>query len=246
MKTSERHHLKENDLALALARAQMWASANAKLIGLVLGAVVLAVVAVAGWAAWRASVENEARTSLASAMVTYESRVLPPAPSTTPDQPTVTGQVSGTFPSDRARLEAALPQFQQTAESYAGTDAGRTARFHAASVLVHLGRYDEAIAQYDQLLDGDDVMAATARLGKAEAQVQAKQYDTAIAAYRAMIDAPDTRIPVEGVLMELARAYRLAGQVDEARTTLNTIVEQHADSPFAAGARAELEKIKVS
>ena len=44
--------------------------------------------------------------------------------------------------------------------------------------------------------------------------------------------------------MELARGYRLAGKVEDARKTLNQIVEQHADSPFATEAKAELERTK--
>lgn len=246
MKTSQRHHLKENDLALALGRAQLWMTTNAKAIGIAAGLVVLVIVGVAGYLAWQASIENQARGMLADAMVTYESRVVPPAPSASPDEPTMAGAMPGTFPSDRARLEAALPKFLATADEYPGTRAARTARFHAAAALVALSRYDEAIGHYEQLMSGGDVIAQTARLGKAEAQVQAGQFDEAIATYRSLVDAPGAQIPVEGVLMELARAYRLAGNLDEARTTLNTIIEQHAESPFAAGARQELEKIKPS
>ena len=44
--------------------------------------------------------------------------------------------------------------------------------------------------------------------------------------------------------MELARAYRLAGKHDEANKTFKQIVDQHADSPFAAEAKAELVKVK--
>ena len=39
------------------------------------------------------------------------------------------------------------------------------------------------------------------------------------------------------VLMELARAYRLAGNTEEARKTLTQIVEQHADSQYATEAK---------
>ena len=46
------------------------------------------------------------------------------------------------------------------------------------------------------------------------------------------------------MLLELARAYRLAGKNDDARKTLTQIVEQHADSPFVSEAKSELEKIK--
>ena len=44
--------------------------------------------------------------------------------------------------------------------------------------------------------------------------------------------------------MELARAYRLAGKAEDAKKTLTQIVEQHADSPFAADARKELDNLK--
>ena len=42
----------------------------------------------------------------------------------------------------------------------------------------------------------------------------------------------------------MRRAYRLAGKSDEARKTLTQIVEQHADSPYASEAKAEIEKLK--
>ncbi len=44
--------------------------------------------------------------------------------------------------------------------------------------------------------------------------------------------------------MELAKAYRASGKVDDARKTLTEIVEKHAESPFAAEARTELDKLK--
>jgi FimV-like protein len=43
--------------------------------------------------------------------------------------------------------------------------------------------------------------------------------------------------------MELARAYRAAGKNDEARKTLSQIIEQHAESPVAAEAKQQLEKL---
>ena len=50
--------------------------------------------------------------------------------------------------------------------------------------------------------------------------------------------------PAEALLMELARAYRLAGKTEDARKTLTQVVEQHADSPFASEAKAEIAKLK--
>jgi outer membrane protein assembly factor BamD (BamD/ComL family) len=83
-----------------------------------------------------------------------------------------------------------------------------------------------------------------ARLGKAEAQLRASQFDSAITSLKELSDRTDLNVPKEALLLELARAYRLAGKPAEATQTLNQIVEQHGESPFAAEARQELDKLK--
>ena len=88
------------------------------------------------------------------------------------------------------------------------------------------------------------MIAKMARLGKAEAQIRAGQFDPALTTLKTLADQKDSGLPPDAVLMELARGYRLAGKVEDARKTLNQIVEQHADSPFATEAKAELERIK--
>jgi hypothetical protein len=110
---------------------------------------------------------------------------------------------------------------------------------------VALGRFDEAIKTYDQVLaSGNALLARSARLGKAEAQLRSAQYDPAIATLKQIVDQKDPALPAEAVLMELARAYTLAGKSDDARKTLTQIVEQHADTQYATEARAEIEKLK--
>ena len=88
------------------------------------------------------------------------------------------------------------------------------------------------------------MLARSARLGKAEAQLRAAQFDPAIATLKQVVDQKDASLPPEAVLMELARAYRLAGKTDDARKTLTQVIEQHADSQYASEAKVELEKLK--
>jgi TolA-binding protein len=83
-----------------------------------------------------------------------------------------------------------------------------------------------------------------AKLGKAEAQLRAGQHDAAIAGFMELTTQTDSVVPPEAALMELARAYRVAGKTDDARKTLTQIVEQHADSPFANEAKQQLESGK--
>ena len=247
MKTTERHHLKDNELAIALHKAQSWAGGNSTALGTIIGAIVIVGAGVLGYMAWQNNTDNKARAMLAAAMVIEEARVMPPGPppGTTNDPTAVGGQMPGTYPTETAKLEAALPKFLAAADAYPSNEAGLTARYHAAKTLITLGRFDEAITQYDQVIAGGSaLLARSARLGKAEAQLRDAQYDQAIATLKQIVDERDASLPAEALLMELARAYRLAGNTEEARKTLQQVVEQHADSQYATEAKAELEKLK--
>jgi outer membrane protein assembly factor BamD (BamD/ComL family) len=48
-------------------------------------------------------------------------------------------------------------------------------------------------------------------------------------------------VPVDGVLMQLGRAYRLAGRTPEAVQTFKRITDEFPASPYAADARRELD-----
>jgi FimV-like protein len=239
MKTSERQHLKDNELAIAIARAGEFAARNQRIVRVATGAAALVAVAAAVFFMWRNTVEAKAHEALAQAMVVAEARVAPPIPGAEGAAPT---QQPGTYPTEKAKLEAALPKLLAAADAYPSSDAGRVARFHAAGALSALGRYDEAITQYDRT-GTRGLLGQSARLGKADAQLRAGQHDAAIAAFKEISEKSDSNLPKEALLLELARAYKAAGKNDDARKTLNQIVEQHADSPVAAAAKQELEKI---
>ena len=250
MKPSERHHLKDNELALALNHANDWAGQHQRPLGLAVLGVLAVAVAIGGYFFWKSSVDTKARTLLADAMVVQEARVAPPQPPVTagnesPATPAPLVQPPGTYPTAEAKNQAALPKFVAAADAYPSTEAGRTARYQAAATLVELKRFDEAIAQYDRVIaDGSGLHAQMARLGKAEAQLRAARYDAAIGSFKELSDRTDLNLPKEAMLLELARAYRLAGKTEDARKTLNQIVEQHADSPFVTEAKQELEKLQ--
>jgi tetratricopeptide (TPR) repeat protein len=246
MKTTERHHLKDNELAIALGQAQTWADRNSRTLITAIAAIVIVGVGVLGYMAWRNNVNNQARTLLAEAMVIEEARVMPPAPpaGSTNDPNAIGGQMPGTYPTEKAKLEAALPKFQAAADAYPSHEAGVTARYHVAKTLVALGRFDEAVKSYDQVIaGGTGLIGKSARLGKAEAQLRAAQYDPAITTIKELVDQKDAALPPDAMLMELARAYKLAGKTEDARKTLTQVVEQHTESQYVTEAKSELEKL---
>jgi tetratricopeptide (TPR) repeat protein len=247
MKTTERHRLKDNELAIALGQAQHWADRNSRTLLATIIVIVVVGGGVLAFTTWRNTTDNSARTMLAEAMVIEEARVMPPAPpaGTTNDPTAIGGQLPGTYPTEQAKLEASLPKFQAAADAYPSSDAGVTARYHLAKNLVALGRFDEALPHYDQVIaNGSTLIAKTAKLGKAEAQLRAGKYEPAIATFKEFVDSKDPALPAEALLMELGRAYKLAGKTEDARKTFTQVTEQHANTPFADEAKQEIEKLK--
>ena len=241
MKRTERRHLKENDLAHFASRTRDVIDARRREVGAIAIAVVLVSVAVIGYFTWQSRVEGRAGALLADAIVTSEARVGPPPVPGTP-------AAGLSFPTEREKHEAALAGFKTVADQYPGTDAGLFARYRQAATHMALGQIKEAAAAYQQVIDraGNHVYGQMARLGLAETQTRDGQYDTAINTYRGLADDSAGPLPVDGILMQLGRAYLQAGKTTEAQQTFNRVVEEFPDSPFSSEARRELDSMKKS
>jgi outer membrane protein assembly factor BamD (BamD/ComL family) len=81
-------------------------------------------------------------------------------------------------------------------------------------------------------------------MGKADAQAHGGQLDAAIETWKGLAARGGDDLPVDAILMELARAYMQKGNQDEARKTFKEIVDKHPLSPYTAEARTELENLK--
>jgi TolA-binding protein len=245
MKSTERHKLKENEFAKTVARAQHVMETRSRDIAMI-GVVVIAVLALAGgYSWWRQSQNARANTALAGALAVYEAPVTPPT-IPEPGSPMPVAQ-AGTFPSEQAKLDAALPLFLEAAERFPGTQAGVAARFHAASILAALGRYAEAEQRFQETVDeagGGSIYGRTGRLGLANAQVAQGKFDNAIAVYTELIRDSGSPVPLDGVLMQLGRAHAKAGNRDEAARTFGRIVDEFPQSMYAADARQEMEEAR--
>jgi tetratricopeptide (TPR) repeat protein len=241
MKRTERRHLKENEVAVSVARARETLEIYRKPIIAGLVAIILVVLAVVAVAAWRRGADSDARAMLADAMVVANAPVAPPpAPGTNAPAPG-----PGTYATERAKLEAALPKFTAAAEAHPDSEPGIAARYHAAAILATLGRHGEAEKQYREVIDraGSNLYGRMARLGLANTQAAAGQYDQAIAGLKELAGQGDTDLPIDGVLMQLARTYRQAGKTAEAKTTFKRIADEFPQSPYASLATQELSQI---
>jgi TolA-binding protein len=248
MKRTERHHLKENELVQTIERTREMLEGRQRQIVTAVIAVVVVGIGFLGYQVFRQQTESRGQNLLADAMVALNARVVPAGEKTEGDVPAAaTLGATGTFATEEAKLNAAVPKLRAAADAYPDSKAGITARYHLAGALAALGKHQEAIQAFDDVskrAGNDSLYGRMARLGKADTQAHAGQLDAAIATWKDMSSATSKDVPVDAILMELARAYVQKGNKEEARKTLTQIVDQHPDSPYSQEARAELENLK--
>jgi predicted negative regulator of RcsB-dependent stress response len=248
MKRTERHHLKENELVHTIESAREFLETRQRLIaGVVIGAIVIAL-AVVGYTIYRQQTQSRGSELLADAMVALNARVVP-AGAGQGDLPAgaVLG-ATGTFSTEEAKLNVAVPKLKAAADAYPDSISGITARYHLAGALAALGRHEEAMQTFDEVVKrsgADSLYGRMAKLGKADTQARAGQLDAAIATWKEMAASPGDDLPVDAILMQLAKAYVQQGNTEEARKAFTQIVDKHPDSPYSAEARAGLENLKI-
>jgi len=235
MKRAERHHLKENELQrLATETRRLYTERQREATWVFALVGVVAVVAI-GYFFWTEHVQSRAHELLAQATTVQDSRIAAPG---SPD-------TKGTFPTERARLQAAVLKFKAAADAYPSTDAGLFARSQEAAGQLSLGNPALAVTAYQDVVKraGSSIYGQTAQLGLAEAQARAGQYDQAINVFRDLAQRKDGPLPVDGILMQLGRTYRDAGKRSDAQQTFNRIVQEFPDSPFSQEAKRELDSL---
>jgi TolA-binding protein len=245
MKRTERHRLKQNELATSVAHARESVTENRRAVAIALAGVVAVLIGGGGYLAWRANMNNKAGELLAGAMTVAAAPVTPPQPAdaATPPAP----PAPGSYPNERAKLEAALTKFMAAADAYPSTKAGLAARYHAAGTLATLGRTAEAEQRYREVIDRDrGIYAEMSRLGLAETQSRAGRHDDAIRTWKELSDRADAQLPLDGVLMRLARSYEAAGKPADARQTFKRIVDEFPQSPYAADAKQQLDALPAT
>ena len=249
MKRTERHHLKENELVHTIESARQFVEGRQRqIIGAVIALVVVGL-AFLGYRVFRQQSESRGQDLLAQAMVALNARVVPAgAQGEAGDVPAAaTLGATGTFATEESKLNAAIPKLKAAADAYPDSSAGIQARYHLAGALSAIGKNQDAIQAFDDVAKragNDSLYGRMARLGKADTQARAGQLDAAIATWKEMSASNTKEIPVDAILMQLAKAYAQKGNKDEARKTFTQIVDQHPDSPYTAEARAELENLK--
>jgi len=235
MKATERHQLKQNEFAVTTAKVVGTLQENRnRVVQLTVGAIVL-VGLVGGFFYWRKAQADRAGAALGIAMAVAESTVSP--------APSLPGsaQPAGTFPSERARAEAAIQALTDVANKYSGAPAGIAATYQLGSELLSSGQAEPAEQAFRKVVDsGSTLYGPLARLGIAQAQEAAGKSDQAVATLTELAAIRDGLVPVDAVLMELGRTQLKAGKTAEARTAFKRVVDEFPSSTYLSEAQTRL------
>ena len=245
MKSIERRKLKENEFAYTVARTREVMQERQREITMIGGTAVAVVILVAGFFTYRSWNNDKADTLLAGALAIAEASVVTPPPPAPGSPPPV--QPPGTYRTERERTEAAVPRLQQAADAYPNTNAGITARYRLAAALADLGRYAEAEQRFSEVVQKTSqksIYHDTARLGLGEAQLAGGRTDAAMTTFRDLAADTNSKLPVDGVLMQLGRAALASGKKDEATRAFTRVVDEFPQSSYVSDAKQRLAEMK--
>ncbi len=236
MKAEERHHLKQNEFAITAAKLAGTVAQNRSQVLMIGGAVLLVAVVAGGWFYVQKQKNDAASSALGAAMRVEASQIVP--------APTLPGatQQAGTFATEAARTEAAVAAYQKVIDAYPTHDVGLAAKFHLAGLYLSMGRTADAATAYADVASrgGSSLVAGSAKLGQAQALVALGKFDEAIKVLTDLSGQRDGDLPMDGVLMELARVCQRAGKTQEARAAFKRVVDEFPQSGYAGEARQQL------
>ena len=238
MKAKDRHELKQDEFAQTAIRVAGRLRENQNRVLAIVGIALALLVAAGGFYFWKSGQEDKAGVLLGNAYAIRQSAIAPP--STLPGA----AQAPNTFPTEIARGDAAIAAFQQVVTSYPSTSAAVAAHYEIAATQLELGRFAEAEAGFNKVAEEkQEPYSSTARLGLAEALLAQGKNDQALKLLTDLSAERDGPLPIESVLIQLARANVKAGKPQEARAAYKRVVDEFADSQYAADARQALASL---
>ncbi len=244
MKRTERQHLKENEIATQLRHAVELYESRRREFNMAAYVLLAIAIIAGGYYYWQQRTRAHATELLAEATIVLNAPVAPPAPPAADGKP-APAPPPGSYPTDQARLEAALPRLKAAADAYPSTPSGISARYQEGTTLLGLDRPADAVASFKQVMEqaGSGIYTQMARLGMAEAQAQQGHYDDAIATFKALALQADGELPIDGILMQLGRTYVAAGKTAEAVQAFKRIVQEFPNSPYSPEARQQIDTL---
>jgi predicted negative regulator of RcsB-dependent stress response len=135
----------------------------------------------------------------------------------------------------------------QVAKDFPGTDAAERATLLGAADLFASGKYDEALAHFQQFIKdhGDSPLAAQAALGLASSQDALGKVNEAITSYQGIVDKYPNQNVAPQARLALARLLESQGKFKEARAQLEELARSYPGT-ITSQAVAQLQQLNAA
>lgn len=239
MKRSERHHLKQDEFVNWVDRSMNWGMENQQNIVNGVLVVVGAALLLGGLYIYRSRNEATAEALLASALEQYHGVVDSDAGASPPAGVPV-------FESDEARHRASLEAFDPIANEYGSYPAGRHARYYVGLCHLGLSNFEAAAEALEEVRSGNrDLLYYLATRALASVELQLGDAAAAAELYRNLVEDPDTPLPKDWLLFDLAKTEERAGNMVQAKQYYERLLAEHPNSQLRADAMTRSEMLAL-
>lgn len=241
MRAETRHQLKQdkfNKVTIGAAEATVdWSVEHRKTVA-VSAAVLIVVIAAAGWIWYHFNQQNDAASlAMDQAVRTLQTQVRPPGVPAQPEYPS--------FASGNERASTAHSQFQAIADKYPHTHSAEFARYFVAVTDADMGNTAAAEREFQSAASSRDKnVAALANFGLASLYRNTNRTVQAIDIYKKLIDKPAPTVGKSTAEIALAETYQDAGQPAQARRTLEQVQKENPGSEIAQIVSQKLQDLK--
>ena len=139
--------------------------------------------------------------------------------------------------------ERKITGLKSIVEEFGGTDAGNIAQFYLANAYFQIGKYDEALGNFEDFSAGQSYLVVSRLAGiascyeaKGEYEKAAEQFEKAAVSYPKDVDAAAN-------FNNAANNYMLAGNNDRALELFKKIKKDYPTSQFARDADRYIQKL---
>ena len=187
-----------------------------------LAAVAVLAVLIGIFYAWSRRSSNAAQTALGKAIETSEAQVTEaPAP----------GSIGKTFPTEKARAEAAVNEFQAVADTY-GNPVQEKAKYFLAVNRLMTDR-PTAVQELTELSKSTDEVGTMSKFALAQALTDDGKLDESATLYQELTAMNNPILAKETINFELAKIYEKQGKKDEAANIYYDIAKKASEAKDA-------------
>ena len=230
-----RKEIKRDQVQEALAGVMEFLSANLRFLLVLAGGTLLIIAAGAAFWSYRDSREVEASEHLAKAIRTYSAQI-------SGDSDSAAGQGAPVYSDPMSRDAEARTQLELVVSDYGSSDAAAIAKAYLGEMAARSGDLDGARRLWEEFLksQGDHMLASEVRLNLMSVDRAQGREQELVTQIKAMLEGPESDLPEDVLLYQLALTQQELGLEPEARQTLQRLVDDHPQSVYAAEAQTEL------